>query len=270
MSRLKKIVRNVNVDDIAAVEKYLYDLNVSNNYRNKLFLAYQCYCNANNIPYTKPKNQHVKRYVIHVPTEERINIVIACCGWVYSVVYSLSKYGLRPQEISNLTLRDFDLENGIMTVPSSKLGNQRSLRLDIRTLEMLKSYVYRKKIDGINKKLFGSARKIKEKWRLYRKRAYDKLKDLELLKIRLYDLRHWYATTTYMKTRDIFYVKYVLGHRNINNTLIYVHLANGLLSYSEEYHSATARTIDEARKLIESGFEYVTELDRVKLFKKRK
>jgi hypothetical protein len=53
MSRLKKIVRNVNVDDIASVEKYLYGLNVSNNYRNKLFLAYQCYCNANNIPYTK-------------------------------------------------------------------------------------------------------------------------------------------------------------------------------------------------------------------------
>jgi integrase len=270
MCRLKKIARNIDLDDPCLVEKYLYGLNVSNNYRNKLFSAYQCYCNANNIAYKKPKNQRVKPFAIHVPTEERINTVIACSGWVYSIVFSLSKYGLRPQEISNLALRDLDLENGIITVPTSKLGNQRSLKLDTKTLEMLRSYVHRKKIDNVNRKVFGSARKIKEKWRLYRKRAYDKFKDIELLKIRLYDLRHWYATTTYMKTRDIFYVKYVLGHRNINNTLIYVHLANGLLSYSEEYYSATAKTIEEARNLIESGFEYVTELDGVKLFRKRK
>jgi integrase len=270
MSRLKTICKNLSLEDTSEVEKYLYGLDVSNNYRNKLFSAYQYYCNANNILYKKPKNQRIKSYVIHVPTEERINTIIACSGWVYSIVFSLSKYGLRPQEISNLVLRDLDLENGIIIVPTSKLGNQRTLKLDTKTLEMLKSYVYRKKMNDINKKLFGSTRKIKEKWRLYRKRAYDKFKDLELLKIRLYDLRHWYATTTYMKTRDIFYVKYVLGHRNINNTLIYVHLANGLLSYSEEYHSATAKTIEEARKIIESGFEYVTEVDGVKLFRKRK
>jgi hypothetical protein len=43
-----------------------------------------------------------------------------------------------------------------------------------------------------------------------------------------------------------------------------------LLSYSEEYYSATAKTIEEAKKLIESGFEYVAEMDSIKLFRKRK
>ena len=32
----------------------------------------------------------------------------------------------------------------------------------------------------------------------------------------------------------------------------------------------TAKTVEEARELIESGFEYVTDLDSCKLFRKRK
>jgi hypothetical protein len=38
---------------------------------------------------------------------------------------------------------------------------------------------------------------------------------------------------------------------------------------NEEYISATASTIEDAKKLVEAGFEYVTEIDCVKLFRKR-
>jgi site-specific recombinase XerC len=123
---------------------------------------------------------------------------------------------------------------------------------------------------NLEKRLFGSASKIKENWRAYRQRAYGKFEDAELLKIRLYDLRHWFATMTYIKTRDIFRVKYVLGHRRLDNTLIYIHLAEGLVEYSSDYACATAKTVDEAAKLVEQGFDYVTDVDGVKLFRKRK
>jgi len=53
MSRLKRIAKNVDLENPSEVEKYLYGLDISNNYRNKLFLAYQYYCNANGIPYKK-------------------------------------------------------------------------------------------------------------------------------------------------------------------------------------------------------------------------
>jgi integrase len=270
MCRLKRIAKNVDLENPGEVERFLYSLNISNNYRNKLFLAYQYFCEANNIAYRKPRNQHVKPYVIHIPTEERINTIIACSGWVYSVVFSLSKYGLRPDEISKLTLRNLDLEHGTLTVPTSKLGNQRTLKLDGKTLDMLKAYVHRKRVRDIDQKLFASARKIKERWRFYRQRAYEKFKDTELLKIRLYDLRHWFATITYMKTRDIFYVKYALGHRNINNTMGYMHLANSLANYSDEWVCKVAKTLQEACQLVEQGFEYVTEMDGAKIFRKRK
>ncbi len=52
--------------------------------------------------------------------------------------------------------------------------------------------------------------------------------------------------------------------------MTYVHLARALTSYSEEYHVRIAKTVEEVCKLVESGFEYVTEVEGVKLFRKRK
>jgi hypothetical protein len=39
---------------------------------------------------------------------------------------------------------------------------------------------------------------------------------------------------------------------------------------SEEFACKVAENVEEAKALIESGFEYVTEVDGVKLFRKRK
>jgi site-specific recombinase XerC len=59
----------------------------------------------------------------------------------------------------------------------------------------------------------------------------------------------------------------LLGHKSIQNTLIYTHL----ISFeSDEYHSATASTVDEAKQLVEAGFEFVCDIHDIKLFKKRK
>lgn len=38
----------------------------------------------------------------------------------------------------------------------------------------------------------------------------------------------------------------------------------------DEYHSAVVKTIDEAKQLIEHGFEYVVDIEGAKLFRKRK
>ncbi len=71
----------------------------------------------------------------------------------------------------------------------------------------------------------------------------------------------------YHKTKDILYVKELLGHKNINNTLIYTPLVNW---EHDNYICRTAKNIEEASNLIEAGFEYVTDMDRIKLFRKRK
>jgi len=71
----------------------------------------------------------------------------------------------------------------------------------------------------------------------------------------------------YHKLKDAFYVKDFLRYKDIRNTQIYMHLCD---FSNEEYHSAVAKTIDEATKLIESGFSFVCDMEGVKLFSKRK
>jgi hypothetical protein len=62
----------------------------------------------------------------------------------------------------------------------------------------------------------------------------------------------------YAKTKDILYVMKQLGHKKLETTLIYTQLVN--FPNDEYVSAATASTIDEARKLIECGFEYVCDL----------
>lgn len=100
-----------------------------------------------------------------------------------------------------------------------------------------------------------------------RNRLASRLHGPELRRIRLYDLRHYFATMLYHKTKDILHVMNQLGHRGLENTLIYTHLVN---FRSDDYTSAVAKDINEAQKLVESGFEYVTTFDSLMLFRKRK
>ena len=72
----------------------------------------------------------------------------------------------------------------------------------------------------------------------------------------------------YHRTKDILHVKWLLGHKKIENTLIYTHLVS--FENNEEFICKTAKTLQEASSLIEAGFEYVTEMEGIKLFRKRK
>ena len=65
----------------------------------------------------------------------------------------------------------------------------------------------------------------------------------------------------YRKTRDILHVKEVLGHKSLNNTMLYTQL----ISFKDDdFTAAVAHSEEEACKLIEAGFEYVANLAKIK------
>jgi hypothetical protein len=74
----------------------------------------------------------------------------------------------------------------------------------------------------------------------------------------------------YHRTKDILYVKQLVGHKSIKNTLKYVQLAEELFKDQIEYVSKVAKTEGEACTLIDAGFDFVCDFSGHKLFRKRK
>jgi integrase len=107
-----------------------------------------------------------------------------------------------------------------------------------------------------------------EAWRDARNKLARKLQEPQLKNIPMRNLRHHFATLKYDQTKDILLVKQLLGHKKIETTMFYTQL----VTFNEEngYTVRTAGNVKEATDLIEHGFEYVTEMDGLKLFKKRK
>jgi len=101
-----------------------------------------------------------------------------------------------------------------------------------------------------------------------RKRSAKKLGNPKLLKILFHTFRHWKATMEYHRTKDILYVMKLLGHRNIANTLIYTQLVE--FEEDDKYCTPIAGNIEDARKLVKAGFEYVCNHNETMLFRKRK
>ncbi len=267
LKALIKISRSVNIDDPNEVSMHISKLKAMESYKANLCDFYKHYADYYQIPFVKPKYRRDHK-LPRIPTREEMELFIAHSGKKYALIYSILRdTGIRPVELSNLTLKDIDLEKGLINVYTAKHGIPRMVKVRNQTLAMLKDYIQSNSFrDG--DKLFPPSDKISNTFCRLRYDLARKLQNPKLKGIRLYDFRHYYATTLYHETKDLLLVKEMLGHRNINNTMIYTHLVK--LDSEDKFYSATAKTVDEARKLIEEGFDYVATFNDVMLFRKRK
>ena len=157
-----------------------------------------------------------------------------------------------------------DLERKTVAVNHpEKHGRARILKISDKLAAMIK------RLPKKNIKVFGNVTASSTCSTYYnqRRRAAAKLENPRLLQITFHTIRHWKATIEYQRTKDILHVMKLLGHRSIQNTLIYTQLVN---FESDQYHSATAEATEEAEELIEAGFGYVCTHNHIMLFRKRK
>jgi integrase len=110
------------------VERFILSAKWKNTTKNNFFQPYKHYYEANEITwmrlFLKPQ-----RYLVKAPTEERIKLIISSATPHYATMFHLSRMGLKPDEVSKITLRDLDLERRELLVRTSKLGLERNLRM---------------------------------------------------------------------------------------------------------------------------------------------
>ncbi|MDR2204115.1 MAG: tyrosine-type recombinase/integrase [Nitrososphaerota archaeon] len=224
--------------------------------------TYDCFLEMRGQTWKKPVYKAV-RTIPFIPTEEELNNLIAGCNKITATFLQLLKEtGARCGEAFMLQWSDINFENRIVNITPEKGSEPRQIMISTQLTAMLNSLPH-----DDTKPFERSHRHFARNFRNQRKKIAYKLKNDRILKIHFHTLRHWKATTEYHKTKDILHVMKILGHKNIQNTLLYTQLIN---FESDEYHSATAKTVQEAQKLIETGFEYVCSFDDIKVFRKRK
>jgi integrase len=201
---------------------------------------------------------------IFVPLESELDVLIARPRLKLSVFLQLLKEtGVDSGEAWKLRWIDINNENHTVNIHPTKNHNARTLPISINLLSRLLQLPRDEDRVFCCKSLDG----FRAGYEVMKDNLAVQLNNPRLKEIAFRSFRHWKATTEYAKTKDILHVKWLLGHKKIENTLIYTHLIN---FEREDYVCKCARTIEEATALIEAGFEYVTDMDSVKIFRKRK
>ena len=155
-----------------------------------------------------------------------------------------------------------DIENRSIRITPEKFSNSRIFQISARLMSMIQA------LPQTMPTLFHpNETAMRKAYQIQRKRAAAKLKNPRLLQIKFHTVRHWKATMEYHKTKGILHVMQLLGHRNINNTLIYTQLIN---FKDDDFTAKIDHSEKEACQLIEAGFEYVCDYSGNKIFRKRK
>jgi len=222
--------------------------------------AYNHYVKVHGLSWEKPRYKWEQQKP-KIPTSQALDTIIERASKQYAVIFkALRETGVMPYELSQVCLRDIDFDKSILNVRGFKGHASRSFKLKAETVGLLKWYLqkYGK---------FPRSEWICRAWRRLRDKVAGELNEPSLKTIRLYDLRHFYGSMLYHRTKDILFTKQQMGHKKIETTLLYAQLLD---LDSEDYHAATAKTVEEACKLVESGFQYVCEFEGIKLFRKPK
>jgi integrase len=266
--RLKHLQKNCTLADPEIVKTFVANKECSNAYKECLIETYAIYMRSIGKTWEQP---YYNRYdkLPKIPSEEKIDMLISNASPRMSLILSMSKdLGTRPIELTWLKVSGINLQNGVTHITGAKHTVGRIGKLKPNTIEMLKKYILKKHLNANDRLFKCKSENISEQYRRMRNSLAEKLQDPTFKTIRLYDFRHFKATMEYHKTKDLLHVKAMLGHKDIRTTLRYTQLLETL--ENDEYHCKTANNVKDATQLIENGFEYVTEIDGTKLFRRRK
>jgi len=253
---LNMLSKRINLWDSDEVRKLLNDSILSGKRKNNISYAYQDWCRLKGFDYEIKYFEEGEQSLPYIPREVELDQLIAGSSKPYACFMQLLKEtGFRFGEAKSLTPNDFDLEKKIVTLNKpAKRSNPRQFRISDKLVLMLTPLIQKTSPNQTIWKLTDQA--MSRTFCYRRKVISEKLGNPKLRKISFKTFRHWKATTEYHRTKDILFVKELLGHKSIKNTLIYTHLVD--FSEEDSFICKVASNIDEFTALLESGFEFVS------------
>ncbi len=241
---------------------------------NKSFFvrAYQSFTKTYSIPWT-PIRVKCESKQPFIPLESEIDQLIAKCGKrTATFLQVLKDTGARCGEIKSLKWTDIDDPKRAIRINDPEKGsNSRTVQVTPKTIAMLnalpKRSIYVFSPVGTEKP--PRIRSMQSIFARQRNNLAVKIQNPRLKQIHFHTLRHWKATMEYAKTRDILHVKWLLGHKILENTEVYTHLVDFA---TDDYIVRRPKFTKEEDELIEAGFEYVRydEKEQCPIYRKRK
>jgi len=264
---LKQLARMTNLKDPEQVKTIITSQKWTSLTKRKHAETYTALLKYLGTTWTKPRITKENK-IPYIPTETEIDQLIASMGKrMATLLQTLKETGARISEATKLKWTDLSTEQKTLNITPSKGSNPRLLHISNKLLNMLNQ------LPHTNETIFAQRiTGLRTSFDHQRKTTAQKLQNPRIQRISFHTFRHWKGTMEYHKTKDIMHVKTVLGHKNINNTMIYINIEQALfLAENDDFTCKIAKDAKEATQLIETGFQYIaTTPDALMLFRKRK
>ena len=165
---------------------------------------------------TNPKAKHVRK-------DNRITQV---SPFATAAIRLLLLTGCRLREILNLRWEEYDRERGMLLLPDSKTG-RKPIILSGAAIAVLDAIPNAGDYVIAGKNAEQARRDLKRPWDAIRQRA-------NLGPLRLHDLRHTFGATGAGDNLGLPVIGKLLGHKNVETTMRYAHLAAGPLKIAAD------------------------------------
>jgi integrase len=266
-----------NILNSAAVRKYLVEAHMHRNRAYKLIQDLNSFYGWKKIQWQPPRVRRERSQ----PFLPRLADIVLLIGSIRNCrlaafLQLLKETALRAGEAWALSWGDLDFKSRLVCVKHPEKDSQpRTLRVSERLVDMLnglptesKFVFHRPYADEFKTlKALEGFRRLFER---HRERIAKTHPESNVARIHFHSFRTWRATMEYLKTRDLEAVMALLGVTNPLHARRYVSLAQALSLREDDYATARATNADEAEGLAREGFNFVTEIQGVQIFRKER
>jgi integrase len=267
ISNLKKLSKFGNLLNPEEIKTVIATSKCKNSYKQLMCLHYNNYLIFKGIQWKIPiyKKEETLPFI---PLETEIDQLTAACGKrLATILQILKETGVRIGEALFLKWKDIDFQRKLATITPEKGSNPRILPISNKLIAMLNS------LPKTKETIFPQCKhSLRTRFSKQRKTASIKLQNPRIRQITFHTLRHFKGTTEYHKTKDILHVKYILGHKDIKSTMVYINLEQAIFqTETDEWITKVAHNETEELQLIEANFQLVRAINETTaIYKKRK